>query len=593
MKLCLSKKKEREQYGKRHLVLVCESIEEAWDANHVIREEILPPRTQPIREKTNNGKVLYRMNLEKYLDPVSLAFPKAEFSDGIRKRLNRAEEKRLKGFEVPEDLVIPYFSGRLYDFQKIGVDQIVKHNIPFLNDEMGLGKTFIALAVACVRDAFPLLVVCPNSVKYTWGEVIEEFFDLTYQVVDGSAAQRDSQIRKEVDVVIINSEGVRAKPIRASQSKYSEIIDWEYTNPALYEYVWGMLVVDEYHRMKNPQTQISRGFLQLDGDDQLFMSGTPILNRPEEAWTPIHKLYPDDFDSYYQFEKNLVIKQGYTTIGYRVVPMMELRDFMREKSLRRRKEHVIKDLPDVVRSIRRIDLDGEQETLYKEIRDDILLRLEDGSIKQINGILPHITRLKQACFSPELYGGSPVSRKVEEVKEIVKELVDNEEKAIVFSQWTGATRILQRELEEYNPAYVTGEVTSMKERQREIRRFNKKDDCHVYIGTIDANREGINLGVATYVIFTDLGWTPAGHEQAIARSAAGGLRGLEAKGVTVNVIEVKARDTIEDRIDELLKLKKGVFDRMVERDAGRKIKEQHVTLKDIRDLLVQEKQEHG
>jgi SNF2 family DNA or RNA helicase len=193
--------------------------------------------------------------------------------------------------------------------------------------------------------------------------------------------------------------------------------------------------------------------------------------------------------------------------------------------------------------------------------------------------------LKQACFSPELYGGSPKSSKVEELKQIVEELVASGEKAIIFSQWSKACEIMKRELADYNPAYVTGKIRT-KLRHEEQRRFNEDPDCHLYIGTIDANREAINLGIATYVIFTDEGWTPAGNDQAIGRSAAGGLRGASVKkGVKVTVIVMQAEDTYEQNVEALLKKKRAIFDRTVERDGGKIRKIEKVTLNDLRKAL--------
>jgi SNF2 family DNA or RNA helicase len=193
-----------------------------------------------------------------------------------------------------------------------------------------------------------------------------------------------------------------------------------------------------------------------------------------------------------------------------------------------------------------------------------------------------ITRLKQACFSPELFGGTPTSAKIEELKEIVEQLVANGEKAIIFTQWKAAARIIQRELAEYESAYVDGTV-SLAKREPQYKRFNEDDNCKLYIGTIDANREGINLGAATYVIFTDKGWVPGNNEQAIGRSAAGGLRGVAANVEHVHIIELMAHDTFEERIEAVLTRKQNLSNRLVERDAGADF--ERVTLRDILSII--------
>lgn len=580
MRLLLSKKDDPRGL---HVVLSCDDKEEAWKVQPVIVNEILGGKANPVRESLSNGKVLYRFNL-RYLDRLGLAFPMADFSKGIYDRLRRAEEKRLSDMPVP-NLKIPGFNGKLYDFQKIAAQQIIDGEIDFLNDEMGLGKTFSSLAAIRKLDAFPCLWICPNGTKYTTAEVASEFFGIDAVVIDGqqqTKAQRQALIEARAPLTIVNFEAIRAKPIR--ETARGPIIGYDYANPAFFDYPYSFAVVDESHRVKTPDAQVTHGFLQLLAEQWLCMSGTPILNRPEEIWTVLHKIYPDDFPNYEEFLNEIAIRPNGYVVGYRPEPMAHLKEFLASVSLRRRKDQVLKDLPPVIHVPRVFDMTPEQDKLYREIQDDFKLRLEDGSIKSIAGALPQITRLKQACFSPELYGGSKESAKIAELKSVVKELVESGEKALIFTQWSKAARIIQRELAQYNPAYVTGEIKKLSDRQAQQKKFREDDDCKLYIGTIGANREGINLGNATYVIYTDKGWTPAEQDQSTGRSAAGGLRGVNVpKGTKVHVIELRARDTIEEWIEDLLKRKAAISNRMVERDGGKKI--ERVTVRNIADLL--------
>jgi SNF2 family DNA or RNA helicase len=418
--------------------------------------------------------------------------------------------------------------------------------------------------------------MCPNNAKYTaWGEVIEEFYpDLTYAIYDAqeqTPEERDSLIRERRDITIVNIEAIRARAIHKDDDVHKPIIDWEYANPALFDFTYEYAVLDEHHRVKTPYAQVTNGFFQIDAEDWWCpMSGTPILNRPEEIWTVLHKCYPDKFPSYETFIGALGIVLNGKIVAYKPEAMKELRDFLRDRTLRRRKDQVLKDLPEVITIHRSVVLSEEERRIYNRIEDELILEMEDGTIRNIGGALPKIIRLKQACFSPELFGGSSKSSKVEELKEVISELVASGEKAIVFSQWEKAAKILQRELTEWNPAYVTGKVKNSL-RPEQQRKFMEDDDCHIYIGTIDANREAINLGIATYVIFTDEGWVPAADDQAIGRSAAGGLRGAgAAKGTKVTVIMMQAEDTYEQNSVVLMKGKKrNLFDRTVERDGGK------------------------
>jgi SNF2 family DNA or RNA helicase len=485
----------------------------------------------------------------------------------------------------------------LYDFQAIGAGLITDEDyaqecgyptcIDYENDEMGLGKTFVALAAIAIKNAYPALLVVPNNAKYTaWGDVIEEFYpNLSYSIYDTqtqSPAERSALIAERRDLTIVNIEAIRAKSIHEDpENNASPIIAWDYANPELFNFEYEFAVLDEHHRVKTPYAQVTNGFFQLVAEQWLCMSGTPILNRPTEIWTVLHKIYPEEFPSYDDFVNRIAITgDNGSIIGYRPAPMKEIREFLAATSIRRRKDQVLKNLPDVITMPRLVTLGQEERRIYSQIEDELILEMEDGTIENIGGALPKITRMKQACFSPELFGGSAHSSKIEELKIIVAELVASGEKAIIFSQWSKACEIIRRELAEYNPAYVTGKVKNIKRRE-EIRKFNDDEDCHLYIGTIDANREAINLGVATYVIFTDEGWVPAADDQAIGRSAAGGLRGVHlAKDAKVTVIVLQAEDTYEQNSVVLMKeRKRAIVNRTVERDGGKIRKIQKVTLR--------------
>lgn len=559
MRIALSKKKNTE----RQVVLLQLTWKEYLTVRQVVWKQVLQERARPVKVGERGRDITYKFHL-RYLDRLVLTFPHAEHSPGVERLL--AERDRVEPEDIP-DIDIPGLNATLWPYQRAGVhfliDHLGKHKAAFLNDEMGLGKTIQALSTMAYLDAFPALVVTPNSIKLEWAAQIDRFFPmLNYAVVMGNPTERRRAINKRADITLINYEALRLHP---------ELKDKQY----------GMLVADEFHRIKTPTAKQTKAFHMLPAERKLLMSGTPLLNgRPEELWSPLKYCFPERFGNYYMFLNRHVIKNGYTVVGYRHLD--EVKEFLQEHSLRRRKDQVLHDLPEKVYVPRNIQLTGEQQRLYDEIRDELILWLEDGTKKTINSVLSQITRLKQACFSPELYGGSQVSAKVAEVKNIMAELTANGEKAILFSQWSKATRILQRELQEYNPAYVDGSV-NVKERVRQQHKFNNDDTCLLYIGTIGANKEGINLGTATYVIFTDKGWTPAENEQALSRSAAGGLRGMDSKVDHVHIIELIAENTIEQRIEGLLAQKRKLNNMMVETDGGAPVKK--LTVQNIREIL--------
>ena len=601
MKITLSKKIRGE---KRHIVLICDRAE-ASAIHMIIYEDVLERQVNPVRENLRDGRVRYRFAM-KWLEALMLTFPYADFSPGLESRLSAAAFKELQEMQVP-DLHIEGFTGELYDFQKIGVERMTSKRRYMLNDEMGLGKSVQLLAGLLRRVSFPALVIVPNGIKFNWARMIENFTDCSYVIVDGYKAERKEQIQKEADITVVNTEAVRVRR-RAAETVCSDrhcplresmhIHDYyEFKNPGLFfvddsqevikdidlEHMemreWMAIGVDEYHHFKNPTSQQTTGLHMIHGHRQYAMSGTPLLNgRPEELWSILHWMWPTRYPDFSQFEKNHCIKKKSVVVAY--TGLKELKEHFHSRSIRRRKEHVNDQLPEVIYVDDLIELTREQRKLYDEILEHLRLWIREEP-RRVPNALSQITRLKQACFSPELYEGSPHSAKIDRVKELMAELTANGEKAIIFSQWSRATRILERELARYNPAYIDGTV-KVRDRMGQIDKFNNDEDCQVFIGTIGACREGFTLSAGTYVIFTDKGWTPAENMQAAARSAAGGLRGVGVE-TPVHIIEIRANDTIEEDIEVLLKRKQAMNDRMVEKDAGAAV--ERITFSDIRELL--------
>lgn len=613
MKLGLSKKGDPRG---RHLVFVCDKFEELT-VDKIIRREILKspdgkPRL-PVKE-WDAAKMVFRYRFAvKYLEVLMAAFPKSRISPGIRKKLRIDADKRMKALPAP-DIDVPGFvdtkekdkkgkpkKAKLHHHQRVNInlamERLEEDGWFMINDDLGLGKTITALAIIVLNYEFPVLVVVPNNGKWSWKRIMDRFFPgITYEIIDGTKAQKTNAIRKRADVTIVNFEALRVKQ-HWDKHKQQWVID-EIKNPEFFTrrmrmpdgqvkyrpMRWPLVVVDEHHRVKTEGAQQTNGFMHLKPKKLLLMSGTPIMNRLEEIWTVLHKTNPERFPTFYAFVQEFCIKDGSgKVIAYHPEKVMELKRYLERHSIRWRADQIGKRMPKVVRNPIYVELTAEQWRLYTEIRDEYRLWLADGSKKTIFSILAQITRLKQACWSPELYGGSPHSAKLEALKDDIAQLVEEGHKAIIFSQWAKATRILEREFAEYMPAYVDGSVKG-KKRMHQEDRFNEDPDCSLYIGVIAANREAITLSAATYVAFTDKEWAPGANKQALGRSAAGGLRGIHLpKGARVHSLEYIAKDTIEEQIEDTLGDKEAEFNAFFEQDGGVVVPKR--MLKDLAELV--------
>jgi SNF2 family DNA or RNA helicase len=540
-----------------HVVFECTRREAAQVHDTMVKQVGRPVQVA----KTDNG---YRYRFaETKLWKLANTFPHADQSDGVSKRVHREVKVPL-----PDDFTVPGFVGELSDDQKVGAYLASQRRKFLIMDDMRMGKTRQALCAAAVHGEWPVLVVTPNNVKQVWERHIHENFPgLTCAVIGGTAKQREKQLTETPDIVIAHYEAIRIHTEFIRQG--DEVV----ARGPFVERDWKMIILDEFQHIKGPTAQQTLAVHSLCAPRKVLLSGTPVLNgRLEELWGPLHFAWPTKFPSYWMFQKDyLIIKHG-TVAGYKNVD--RLREFMLARSIRRLNPAKL------AYSVLEVELTPEQRKLYEEIRDEFQLWLEDGTKKTIQSILVRATRLKQAAFSPELYGGSPHSAKVNAVRQLVGELVDQGNKVIVLSQWSRATNIIRRELGEYADAmaYVTGDIP-YKRREVERERFQVDPACMVYVGTIRANQEGIALHAASHVIFTDLDWVPAVNEQAAARALT-----WTPKEKDVRVIELRGKDTVEERIVKVLEHKRSMNAAFIERGGGkRKIRRQ--IARHIRELL--------
>ena len=170
--------------------------------------------------------------------------------------------------------------------------------------------------------------------------------------------------------------------------------------------------------------------------------------------------------------------------------------------------------------------------------------------------LAQLIRLRQATgFTGILSSKAQESAKLDRLEEIVEEIVDNGGKCLIFSNWTDMTAPTFERLKRFNPAIITGET---KDRETQKDKFMNDDRCKCMIGTIGAMGTGLTLTAASTVIFLDSPWNRANKEQAEDRAHRIGTTS------TVNIITLVCKDTIDERIEELVYQKGAMADMLVD-----------------------------
>ena len=461
----------------------------------------------------------------------------------------------------------------LYDFQKVGVQFLANRGSAILADEMGLGKTVQAIVAAtrlCPKGR--KLVVVPATLVENWVDEIEKWTPdndgaTVYFIVGGTTKQTRLDTIEEVREddncwLVVSWEVMRmhaTPPKRGKQKTGMELMGIHF----------GVCIADEAHRMKNRKALQTLAIKGLNTEHRFALTGTPIMNRPDELWSLLHWMEPKVFTSYWRFFEDFVDYQdGY--FGKEILGSKnekELGKVLAPRMIRRLKSEVFTDLPPKIYKTIYVDLLPEQQRAYDEMVNYFVTQLENGEIVSATAVIAQVIRLKQICVSLALLSEDvPHSKKIDALMEMVEGA--GNQKMVVFSQFSKATDIVHDKLvkEKIPHAYLTGsrsfvydgEKAHKKSRGDVIKWFQKDAAIKLFVGTTQAGGVGITLTAAQTVVFLDKMWTPADQAQAEDRLHRIGQRG------SVYVVSLLARNTVEEHIENMLKSKSSMIASILE-----------------------------
>jgi SNF2 family DNA or RNA helicase len=411
---------------------------------------------------------------------------------------------------------------------------------------MGLGKTIQALTAAeLMAELFgvqKVLIVSPTSLKYQWKGEIEKFTERSAEIIEGLNHQRKQLYENDTFYKLVNYELV-ARDL-------AEIRAWA---PDL-------VILDEAQRIKNWQTRTAKTVKQLESTFAIVLTGTPIENRIEELHSIMEFVDRHHLGPLYRFvHDHRITDEGGKVVGYR--NLEAIRNSLQGVMIRRKKGEVLKQLPGRIDKNFFVPMTSEQQTIHDE-QYDIVVKLVakwrrfkflcEADQRRMQIALAY---MRMAADNTYLVDKKTVfGPKIEELEIILKELVvEGGEKVVIFSQWLRMTELVEAVLNRNGISYVhlNGSVPS-KGRKGLMTRFKEDPDCMVFLST-DAGGVGLNLQSGSVVINMDIPWNPAILEQRIAR-----VHRLGQKR-SVNVINFISKNSIEERILDLLRFKKSLF----------------------------------
>ncbi len=417
-----------------------------------------------------------------------------------------------------------------------------------LADDMGLGKTIEALALILHRASQgPTLVAAPTSVCANWVSEAQRFAPTLRPIRFGigDLGRREDVLKAlgPFDLVICS--------YTLLQQETEAIKDVQFAT----------IVLDEAQAIKNAATKRSSAAMNLTGGFRMICTGTPIENRLAELWNLFRFINPGLLGSEDRFRERFVrpIEGGHDLHASHI-----LKALVQPFILRRTKSQVLEDLPPRTEMMRLVELSPEERALHESLRQRALERLEgvrnmDKGQAHIQ-VLAELMKLRRCCCNPRLVmpNCGLTGSKLEAFAELVDELLDNQHKALVFSQFVDHLTLLREHLDErrIRYQYLDGQ-TPVKTRQKRIDAF-QNGEGDLFLISLKAGGLGLNLTAADYVIHMDPWWNPAVEDQASDRAHRIG----QTRPVTV--YRLVAADTIEEKIVQLHHAKRDLADSLLE-----------------------------
>jgi SNF2 family DNA or RNA helicase len=448
-----------------------------------------------------------------------------------------------------------------YPHQVEGIRLLAQHKSYIVGDDMGLGKSIQAITTFAIDVkrgwASKLLVICPVSLKGNWSDELEKFTRFPFVVLEGSPNDRIKQLLEYMSmdgpkVLICN---------------YEQVITHKDTLDAIN---FDMSIFDEAHFLKNPTAKRTEACLDVYARRSLMLTGTPLLNHVNELWSLLYRIGATK-RNYYSFVNRYCVFGGYKDkqiIG--VKNEGELNELLNQWMLRRLKKDVL-DLPDVQIIERRVDLTDEQVILYNEVVDEMrITRVDQSDPDDIENALTKFLRLKEICGTTYKFTGKDVSSKLDLAVADDIELLENGHRVVVFTQFrdmqTCYARRLQQEVDA--PVWTLNGDVKKPDRVPMVKEWGMTQEPGVIVCMLQVAGIGLNMTAARHASFLDKLFVPGLNQQAIDR-----LHRIGAdKTQPVQVREYLARNTIENRVNQILRTKSKIFGQIVETDPNWKQK---------------------
>lgn len=499
--------------------------------------ELITPLLEWLEGEGRDGLRLHRSQAEQVLSGLGTLHWRGD--EALRRHIEQLTRAAKAAATLPRT-----FKGELRPYQRDGLAWLNFLDAAGLGgvlaDDMGLGKTVQVLAhLATLKQSRrlrePVLIVCPTSLVGNWRDEAARFAPGLRSLVLHGADRADRYDEIDGHQLVITTYPLLPRDRERLLGRR-----------------FSLLVLDEAQAIKNARSQAAQVVREIDAGRRLAMTGTPLENHLGELWAQFDAVEPGLLGGEREFARlyrTPIEKRGdgerQARLNRRIGPLL----------LRRRKEDVLADLPAKSEIVRRLELAGDQRTLYETLRlaqhERVREAVAQRGLAQAGiVVLDALLKLRQACCDPRLVK-LPSARKhrtsvkLDALLELLTALVDEGRRILVFSQFAEMLALIETALDKAGIAHqvLTG-ATPGAARSGLVRRF-QAGEVPVFLISLKAGGVGLNLTAADTVVHYDPWWNPAVEAQATDRAHRIG------QDKPVFVYKLICAGTVEEKIQAL------------------------------------------
>lgn len=508
-------------------------------------------------------------------DPVILKrilqmLPDAEMDEDLQGYINDLYNKQQQIY-LATDMNEPISKdSNLFEYQNRSVRVLDTAGSLILGHRMGLGKTPIACVAVDYTCSKKVLVVSPSSVKWSWVDHMRDWAGRNdLYVLESNSTKNDS-----AKVIAVKREQVLTE-LLDELDEFVLIMSYDMMRihkDLLCSNDYDVIIFDEAHRLKNRKAVTTQAAHQLckQVNRKWLLTGTPVRNEYSDLFSLLSMVEPTRFSSYWNFVNTYLETVPNLYGGTDIVGLKNEEEFNAMMSVymyRLTQEDVYDELPETIYKDIRIPMRKKQQSVYNEMEEELLVafdqELEEGkTISQIvsaPNTVAQLMRLRQICLSPFLIGGPAESAKLKMLEDLVEDLLEEEQKFIIFSYFKGFIDVVGEMLDHRGLKYgeiVGGQSPSAR---HQVQKDFTEGGFDIIIGTAQSMGEGMNLQAANVAIFTDIDWVPANNEQAEHRIGHRG--GVKKEAPTI--IRLYHPGSVEADIWATCDRKEGVIDQSI------------------------------